>query len=49
MLGNLKKGFQHYGRAKDPNQRIWSMIETMFRSSIHQYYWTMEKKMHDPF
>ena len=49
MLGNLKKGFQHYGRAKDPNQRIWSLIETMFINSIHQYYWTMEKKMHDPF
>ena len=49
MLGNLRKGFQHYGRAKDPNQRIWSLIETMFINSIHQYYWTMEKKMHNPF
>lgn len=49
MLGNLSKGFQHYGRAKDPNQRIWSLIETMFINSIHQYYWTMESKMHDPF
>lgn len=49
MLGNLRKGFQHYGRAKDPNQRIWSLIETMFINSIHQYYWTMESKMHDPF
>ena len=49
MLGNLKKGFQHYGRAKDPNQRIWSLIETMFINSIRQYYWTMESKMHDPF
>ena len=49
MLGNLSKGFQQYGRAKDPNQRIWSLIETMFINSIHQYYWTMESKMHDPF
>ena len=49
MLGNLSKGFQHYGRAKDTNERIWSMIETMFRASIHEYYWTMEKKMHNPF
>lgn len=49
MLGNLSKGFQHYGRRKDPNERIWAMVETMFMNSIHQYYWTMEKKMHDPF
>lgn len=49
MLGNLSEGFQHYGRAKDPNQRIWWLIETMFTTSIHHYYWTMEKKMHDPF
>ena len=49
MLGNLSEGFQHYGRAKDTNERIWSMIETMFRASIHEYYWTMEKKMHNPF
>lgn len=48
MLGNLSKGFQHYGRRKDPNERIWAMVETMFINSIHQYYWTMEKKMHDP-
>ena len=45
ILGNLRKGFQHYGYTKDPNKRIWSMIETMFTSSIHQYYWTMERKM----
>lgn len=49
MLGNLRQGFQHYGRTKDPNQRIWAMIETMFSASIHEYYWTMESKMHDPF
>ena len=49
MAGNLSKGFQHYGHAKDPNQRIWSLIETMFRASIHEYYWNMESKMHDPF
>lgn len=49
ILGNLMNGFQHYGYAKNPNERIWSMIETMFRASIHQYYWTMEKKMHSPF
>lgn len=49
MLGNLRKGFQHYGRTKDPNERIWAMVETMFRASIHEYYWTMESKMHDPF
>lgn len=48
IMGNLRKGFQHYGRRKDPNERIWAMIETMFINSIHQYYWTMEKKMHDP-
>lgn len=47
--GTISKGFQHYGHAKDPNQRIWSMIETMFWSSLHQYYWTMEKNMHDQF
>ena len=49
ILGNLRNGFQHYGYTKDPNERIWTMIETMFRASIHQYYWTMERKMHDPF
>ena len=49
MLGNLRKGFQHYGYKKGPNERIWAMIETMFRASIHEYYWTMESKMHDPF
>lgn len=44
-----RNGYEHYFRKKDPNERIWALISTMFHNAIHQYYWTMEKKMHDPF